>query len=130
MVDGVPPRLPLAEADIQHWLDRRRPGQSKFTTQRREPDQVRILSGVFEGLTTGAPISLLIENVDARSKDYGAIKDQFRPGHADYTYQDQVRHPRLPRRRPGERARDRDAGRGRGDRAQDPGSTPSPSRAP
>ncbi len=86
VVDGVPPRLPLAEPDIQHWLDRRRPGQSRFTTQRREPDQVRIVSGVFEGLTTGAPISLVIENVDARSKDYGAIKDQFRPGHADYTY--------------------------------------------
>jgi chorismate synthase len=87
VVDGVPPRLALAEPDIQHWLDRRRPGQSKFTTQRREPDQVKILSGVFEGLTTGAPISLVIENVDARAKDYGPIKDQFRPGHADYTYQ-------------------------------------------
>jgi chorismate synthase len=87
VVDGVPPRLPLAESDIQHWLDRRRPGQSKFTTQRREPDQVRILSGVFEGQTTGAPVSLIIDNVDARSKDYGAIKDQFRPGHADFTYQ-------------------------------------------
>jgi chorismate synthase len=86
VVDGVPPRLPLAEPDIQHWLDRRRPGQSKFTTQRREPDQVRILSGVFEGQTTGAPIALLVDNVDARSKDYGAIKDQFRPGHADFTY--------------------------------------------
>ena len=86
VVDGVPPRLPLAEADIQYWLDRRRPGQSKFTTQRREPDQVKILSGVFEGQTTGAPIALLIENVDARAKDYGAIKDQFRPGHADFTY--------------------------------------------
>jgi chorismate synthase len=86
VVDGVPPRLPLAEPDIQHWLDRRRPGQSKFTTQRREPDQVRILSGVFEGHTTGAPIALLIDNVDARTKDYGAIKDQFRPGHADFTY--------------------------------------------
>jgi chorismate synthase len=86
VVDGVPPRVPLAEPDIQHWLDRRRPGQSKFTTQRREPDQVRILSGVFEGVTTGAPVALLIENVDARSKDYGASKDQFRPGHADFTY--------------------------------------------
>jgi chorismate synthase len=86
VVDGVPPRLPLTEPDIQHWLDRRRPGQSKFTTQRREPDQVRILSGVFEGHTTGAPIALLIDNVDARTKDYGAIKDQFRPGHADFTY--------------------------------------------
>jgi chorismate synthase len=87
VVDGVPPRLLLAEPDIQHWLDRRRPGQSKFTTQRREPDQVKILSGVFEGLTTGAPVSLMIENIDQRSKDYGAIKDQFRPGHADFTYQ-------------------------------------------
>src|SRR5918994_1623541 len=87
VVDGVPPRLALAEPDIQHWLDRRRPGQSKFTTQRREPDQAKILSGTFEGLTTGAPIAVLIENVDQRSKDYGAIKDQFRPGHADFTYQ-------------------------------------------
>jgi len=86
VVDGVPPRLPLAEDDIQIWLDRRRPGQSRFTTQRREPDRVRILSGVFEGVTTGAPVSLVIENVDQRSKDYGVIKDQYRPGHADYTY--------------------------------------------
>jgi chorismate synthase len=86
VVDGVPSRLPLAEPDIQHWLDRRRPGQSKYTTQRKEPDAVRILSGVFEGQTTGAPVSLMIENVDARSKDYGDIKDKFRPGHADYTY--------------------------------------------
>ena len=86
VVDGTPPRLALAETDIQHWLDRRRPGQSRFTTQRREPDAVRILSGVFEGQTTGAPISLLIENQDQRPKDYGEIKDRFRPGHADYTY--------------------------------------------
>jgi chorismate synthase len=86
VVDGTPPRIPLAEADIQHWLDRRKPGQSRFTTQRREPDRVEILSGVFEGLTTGTPISLMIENEDARSKDYAAIKDSFRPGHADYTY--------------------------------------------
>ncbi len=86
VVDGAPPRLALAETDIQHWLDRRRPGQSRFTTQRREPDAVRILSGVFEGRTTGAPISLLIENQDQRPKDYGEIKDRFRPGHADYTY--------------------------------------------
>src|SRR6201986_5032053 len=86
VVDGCPPRLPLAEADIQPWLDRRRPGQSKFTTQRQEPDQVRILSGVFEGMTTGTPISLLIENQDQRSKDYAAIAQQFRPGHADLTY--------------------------------------------
>jgi chorismate synthase len=86
IVDGVPPRLPLGEADIQHWLDRRKPGQSRFTTQRRESDSVKILSGVFEGRTTGTPISLLIENEDARSKDYAAIKDSFRPGHADYAY--------------------------------------------
>jgi chorismate synthase len=87
VIDGVPPRLSLAEADIQVWLDRRRPGQSRFTTQRREPDRVQILSGVFEGLTTGAPIGLSIVNEDARSKDYSAIKDLFRPGHADYTWQ-------------------------------------------
>jgi chorismate synthase len=86
IVDGTPPKIPLAEADIQHWLDRRRPGQSRFTTQRQEPDEVKILSGTFEGLTTGTPISLMIENVDQRSKDYGEIKDKFRPGHADYTY--------------------------------------------
>jgi chorismate synthase len=86
VVDGVPPRLPLDAAEIQRDLDRRRPGQSRFTTQRREPDQVRILSGVFEGLTTGTPIALQIENQDARSKDYGEIVDKFRPGHADYTY--------------------------------------------
>ena len=86
VVDGTPPRLPLAEADIQYWLDRRKPGQSRFTTQRREPDRVKILSGVFEGMTTGTPISLMIENEDARSKDYTAIKESFRPGHADYAY--------------------------------------------
>src|SRR5579863_6245662 len=86
VVDGAPPRLPLSEADIQHWLDRRKPGQSRFTTQRREPDTVEILSGVFEGQTTGTPISLMIKNEDARSKDYSAVKDSFRPGHADYTY--------------------------------------------
>jgi chorismate synthase len=86
VVDGVPPRLPLAEADIQHWLDRRKPGQSRFTTQRREADAVKILSGVFEGLTTGTPVALEIENTDQRSKDYSDIKDRFRPGHADYTY--------------------------------------------
>jgi chorismate synthase len=86
VVDGMPPRIPLAEPDIQHWLDRRRPGQSRFTTQRREPDTVRIMSGVFEGLTTGTPVALVIENQDARSKDYDDIKDKFRPGHADYAY--------------------------------------------
>jgi chorismate synthase len=86
VVDGTPPRLALGEADIQPWLDKRKPGQSRFTTQRRESDMVKILSGVFEGWTTGTPISLLIENEDARSKDYDALKDAFRPGHADYTY--------------------------------------------
>ncbi|MDJ0943062.1 MAG: chorismate synthase [Kiloniellales bacterium] len=86
VVDGVPPRMPLEEPDIQVWLDSRRPGQSKYTTQRKEPDRVRILSGVFEGVTTGTPIALAIENEDQRSKDYSEIKDKFRPGHADYTY--------------------------------------------
>ncbi|MGB0682437.1 MAG: chorismate synthase [Magnetovibrionaceae bacterium] len=86
IVDGVPPGLSLSEADLQVDLDRRRPGQSKFTTQRNEPDQVKILSGVFEGQTTGTPIGLLIENQDNRSKDYSEIKDKFRPGHADFTY--------------------------------------------
>jgi len=86
VIDGCPPLLPLTEADIQPWLDRRKPGQSKFTTQRKEADQVKILSGVFEGVTTGAPIGMLIENTDARSKDYDDVKDKFRPGHADYTY--------------------------------------------
>jgi len=87
IVDGCPPGLPLEESDIQVDLDRRRPGTSRHTTQRNEPDQVKILSGVFEGQTTGTPIGLHIENKDQRSKDYGAIKDKFRPGHADYTYQ-------------------------------------------
>ena len=87
MVDGCPPLLPLTEAAIQPWLDRRRPGQSRFTTQRQEPDEVRILSGVFEGRTTGTPIALEIQNVDQRSRDYGAIAEQFRPGHADLTYE-------------------------------------------
>ena len=87
IVDGVPPGIPLTEEDIQQDLDRRRPGTSRYTTQRREPDQVRILSGVFEGVTTGTSIGLLIGNTDQRSQDYGAIKDLFRPGHADYTYE-------------------------------------------
>ena len=86
VVDGCPPGMPLSEADIQADLDRRRPGRSKHTTQRNEPDQVQILSGVFEGKTTGTPIGMLIENRDQRSRDYGDIKDKFRPGHADYTY--------------------------------------------
>jgi chorismate synthase len=86
VVDGTPPGIPLSEPDIQVWLDQRKPGQSRHTTQRREPDLVKILSGVFEGVTTGAPISLMIENVDQRSRDYGDIAEKFRPGHADYTY--------------------------------------------
>ena len=92
VVDGCPPRIPISEEEIQHWMDKRRPGQSRFTTQRREPDTARILSGVFEDeesgelLTTGTPISIMIENVDARSKDYADIKDNYRPGHADFTY--------------------------------------------
>ena len=87
VVDGCPPRLALSEADIQPWLDRRRPGQSRFTTQRQEPDSVRILSGVFEGVTTGTPIALEITNVDQRSRDYGANATRFRPGHADLSYE-------------------------------------------
>ncbi len=86
VVDGCPPGLALSEADIQTDLDRRRPGRSRHVTQRQEPDQVKILSGVFEGLTTGTAIGLLVENVDQRSGDYSKIKDSFRPGHADYTY--------------------------------------------
>ncbi|NWG46337.1 MAG: chorismate synthase [Alphaproteobacteria bacterium] len=91
VVDGVPPGIPLTEEMLQVWLDRRRPGQSRFTTQRQEPDKVRILSGVFPDeagrqVTTGTPVSLMIENVDQRSKDYSEIRDKFRPGHADYTY--------------------------------------------
>ena len=86
IVDGVPPRIPLSGPDIQQWLDKRRPGQSRYTTQRQEPDQVKILSGTFNGETTGTPLSLQIDNVDQRSKDYRNIADRFRPGHADYTY--------------------------------------------
>ncbi|MGB8045682.1 MAG: chorismate synthase, partial [Pseudolabrys sp.] len=92
VVDGCPPRIPLKQEDIQRELDRRRPGQSRFTTQRQEPDAVKIMSGVFtdeqigEQVTTGTPIMLMIENVDQRSKDYSDIKDKYRPGHAGYTY--------------------------------------------
>jgi chorismate synthase len=86
VVDGCPPGLALSEADLQPFLDARRPGQSKFTTQRQEPDAVKILSGVFEGRTTGTPISLMIENVDQRSKDYSEVAKAYRPGHADYAY--------------------------------------------
>ncbi len=87
IIDGSPPAIPLTPDDIQPYLDKRKPGQTRHTTQRREADRIEILSGVFEGRTTGAPIGLLIANEDARSKDYDAIKDKFRPGHADYTYQ-------------------------------------------
>lgn len=92
VIDGCPARVPLVEADIQYWLDRRRPGQNKYTTQRQEADRVEILSGIFaddrvDQQTTGTPVSLLIQNTDQRSKDYGDIRDKFRPGHADYTYQ-------------------------------------------
>src|SRR3954469_15908312 len=87
VVDGVPSRIALEAAEIQHWLDRRKPGQSKFTTQRREPDRGEILSGVFDGVTTGTPVSLMIRNEDQRSKDYGEVKDAYRPGHADFTYE-------------------------------------------
>lgn len=87
IIDGCPPGLPLAEEDIQIDLERRRPGKSRHTSQRREPDTVRLLSGVFEGVTTGTPIGLIVENVDQKPKDYSKIKDKFRPGHADFTYQ-------------------------------------------
>ncbi|MDA1072972.1 MAG: chorismate synthase [Proteobacteria bacterium] len=86
VVDGVPPLIPVEAAEIQHWMDRRRPGTSRFTTQRREPDAVRIVSGVFEGKTTGTPVAMIVENFDQRSKDYGEIAQKYRPGHADYTY--------------------------------------------
>ena len=115
VVDGCPPLLPLTEADIQPWLDKRRPGQSKFTTQRQEPDQVRILSGVFEGLTTGTPISLMIENQDQRSRDYADIADAVPPGPRRPDLRPEIRHPRLSRRRPVLGAGNRDA-RGRGRR--------------
>jgi len=92
VVDGCPPGIELAEGDIQPWLEKRRPGQSKYVSQRKEPDRVQILSGVFQDermeaqLTTGTPIALMIENLDARPRDYSEIRDRFRPGHADYTY--------------------------------------------
>ena len=86
VIDGTPPGLPLDAGSIQYWLDRRRPGMSRFTTQRREPDTVRIESGIFQGKTTGMPIALIIDNVDARSKDYSELSDRFRPGHADFTW--------------------------------------------
>ena len=95
-VDGCPPGVPLEARALQHWLDRRKPGQNRYTTQRREPDEVRILSGIYEGRTTGTPIQLMIENTDQRSKDYGEIAGKFRPGHADITYWQKygIRDPR------------------------------------
>ena len=87
IVDGCPPGMELSEADLQHDLDRRKPGKSRHVTQRKETDLVRIISGVFEGVTTGTPIGLLIDNTDQKSKDYSKIEELFRPGHADYTYQ-------------------------------------------
>ena len=92
IIDGCPPRLPLCEADIQQALNQRRPGQNRLTTQRQESDTVQILSGVFEGLTTGTPISLFIPNTDARSQDYSHLKQAYRPGHADITYQEKYGH--------------------------------------
>ena len=86
IIDGCPPGLVISETDIQKELNKRRPGQSRFTSQRKETDEVSIMSGVFEGVTTGTPINLVVQNVDQKSKDYTAIKDKFRPGHADFTY--------------------------------------------
>ncbi|MEO0913059.1 MAG: chorismate synthase [Pseudomonadota bacterium] len=96
VVDGCPPGVPISEADLQVWLDKRKPGQSKYTTQRREPDVVEILSGVYEGRTTGTPVQLMIRNTDQRSKDYSEIAEKFRPGHADITYWQKygIRDPR------------------------------------
>lgn len=96
VIDGCPPGMPLSEADIQPDLDRRRPGQSKFVTQRKEADAVKILSGVYEGVTTGTPIALLIENTDQRSRDYSEVARQFRPAHADWSYWNKygIRDPR------------------------------------
>ena len=123
IVDGCPPGLALTEADLQRDLDRRKPGQSRHTTQRRESDQVEILSGVFEGRTTGAPIGLLIRNEDQRSKDYAEIADRYRPGHADLHLRPEIRPARLSRRRTLLGPRDRDAGRGRGHRQEIPGAS-------
>ena len=109
IVDGCPPGMALSEEDIQIDLDRRKPGTSRYTTQRREDDAVKILSGVFEGKTTGTSIGLLIENTDQRSKDYSKIADRYRPMHADYTYHAEIRCARLSRRRTLVGARNRDA---------------------
>ncbi len=113
VIDGVPPLIALSEELIQPHLDKRRPGQSRYTTQRREPDQVEILSGVFEGQTTGTPIQLQIKNQDQRSKDYSEIAAKFRPRPRRLHLLGQVRHPRLPRRRAVQRPRDRSTGGGR-----------------
>lgn len=122
IVDGCPPGMALSEEDLQADLERRKPGKTRHTTQRRESDAVRILSGVFEGVTTGTPIGLLIENTDQRSKDYSNIMDRFRPGHADYTYQ-QKYGLRLPRRRAFIGARNRHARGGRRHCQEVPGRT-------
>ena len=121
VVDGTPPRIPLSEADIQVWMEKRRPGQSRFVTQRQEPDTVKILSGVFEGVTTGTPIALHIDNVDQRSRDYREIKDKFRPVPRRLHLLQEIRRARLSRRRPPVGARDRGARRRRRHRPQDPG---------
>ena len=113
VIDGCPPGMSLSEADIQPDLDRRKPGTSRHVTQRREEDKVEILSGVYEGKTTGTPIALLIRNEDQRSKDYAKIANSFRPGHADYTYLQEVRHSRSARGRAVVGSADR-AGGGRG----------------
>ena len=124
VVDGCPPQIPLEAADIQAELDRRRPGASRFTTQRREPDEARILSGVMfdedtgRQVTTGTPIGVFIDNVDQRSKDYGDIRDKYRPGHADYAYDAKYGVRELPRRRALLGARDGRTGRRRGDRTK------------
>ena len=119
VVDGCPPGLALSEADIQPFLDKRRPGTSRFTTQRQEPDQVRILSGVFEGRTTGTPVSLMIENVDQRSKDYSDVAKAYRPGHADYTFD--ARYGFRDYRGGGRSSEGGDRGGDRGDRGGDRG---------
>jgi chorismate synthase len=106
-VDGCPPGVSLSETDIQPWLDKRKPGQNKFTTQRKEPDEVRILSGTFEGKTTGTPIQLMIENTDQRSKDYGEIAQSLPPRPCRHHLSPEIWHPRLSRRRAVQRARDR-----------------------
>ena len=130
VVDGTPPRIPLSEADIQVWMEKRRPGQSRFVTQRQEPDTVKILSGVFEGVTTGTPIALHIDNVDQRSRDYSRDQGQVPPGPRRLHLFQEIRRARLSRRRPPVGARDRGARRRRRHRAQDPGRRRQRSAAP